>query len=677
MRYKLLLLLALVVLSVLVFRTGRQHSANVHAQSLSNSGVILKIDGRPRGSEPLEVQEAQLYDLEICLSGSRADSVRRPDVELIWQVRSEDDTLEEATIAIPPGQSCHEDERMVPYLLDDTLSVANARIRLLLVTDVNPRPIIQPYPLVIYDKGVWQATPTPTATFTPTATATATSTPVATKTPTATNTVLPTSTHLPTATRTPAATSTPEATATATNTPTATATLIVTPTVTATPIPAPPEPVGVSVTFLNHEAVTIIWDDPGDLHAITRYDVLRRPRFTIESAGFPVVGRVEFPGLTSYTDTSIEQGEEYIYAIRAVAPHAWSSRSGLVNVRVPFVPPTSTPSPPTTTPVPPTATSVPPTATFTPVPPTATPVPPTATPIPPTPTATPVPPTATSTPSATPVPPTATPVPPTATSTPTATRVPPTATAVPQTATPVTSASGSPQPAATATAFELVNQLLTEREEARLAGGPTPIPWMQLAGEDDSAIMVKLRSPEGYDTCEHATTRLRALSLAELKLLPGEYAAFRSMLDQCEKQPIVVLIASEGYRMHDEHVPSIPVIMEEPKNNDEEGASTEDDNEEENKRLGDREMPMMDTSSDVETEPEGKGQPDELLVEEQTDDDESGDDGGSTPDILKPADIKDGISAALIIQVTGGIVIVIVLVVAVFLYLAKRRQSFV
>ena len=208
---------------------------------------------------------------------------------------------------------------------------------------------------------------------------------------------------------------------------------------------------------------------------------------------------------------------------------------------------------------------------------------------------------------------------------------------------------------------------------------------MQLAGEDESAIMVKLRSPQGYDTCEHATTRLRALSLAELKLLPGEYAAFRSMLDQCEEQPVVILIASEGYRMHDERVPSIPVIMEEPANNDEEGMSSEDDNVAESERVDDLEMPRMETGRDGEPVPGDEGQPDELLVGEQTHDeegavmvtDESGDDGGiiNTPDILKPADIEDGISATLIIQVVGGIVIVIVLVVAAFLYLAKRRQS--
>ena len=49
--------------------------------------------------------------------------------------------------------------------------------------------------------------------------------------------------------------------------------------------------------------------------------------------------------------------------------------------------------------------------------------------------------------------------------------------------------------------------------------------------------------------------------MSELRLLAGEYVAFRDLLDQCEQQPKIVLIAERGYQQGDEQLPVMPMEM--------------------------------------------------------------------------------------------------------------------
>lgn len=206
------------------------------------------------------------------------------------------------------------------------------------------------------------------------------------------------------------------------------------------------------------------------------------------------------------------------------------------------------------------------------------------------------------------------------------------------------------------------------------------MPWIEKAEEDDTSIIVHLRSPEGYDTCQHAASRLRALSHAELKILPGEYAAFRTMLDQCEEQPVVILIASSGYRMNEERLPYVPsdLIAD---TTAQESALENADQLKDNAEAMPEPTPSLVTPSESDAdneEPEMAEAQTPVQAEPQLPENmREGDEPESDliPDILEPADIEEGLSVALIVQIVAGIVLVLLLVGGGVLFLAKRRQD--
>lgn len=140
MRYWLFFLLVFFAFSALVFREARSgyQSNTAFAQgAVAEYDVLIEIDGQRPTAEPLEVEEAQEYTLNLCIRNADGASDERDTVEYIWQFNSENYILEQDIIVLPPGVPCVEQNRTIPYLLDNDLTSAAARIRVFQVTDVN------------------------------------------------------------------------------------------------------------------------------------------------------------------------------------------------------------------------------------------------------------------------------------------------------------------------------------------------------------------------------------------------------------------------------------------------------------------------------------------------------------------------------------------------------------
>ena len=119
-------------------------------------------------------------------------------------------------------------------------------------------------------------------------------------------------------------------------------------------LPAPPVPAmptGLTGTVSANQ-VALSWDDPQD-DTITGYQVLRRDRSKHAAGSFEI--HVDDTGTagTSYTDTDVEAGAEYVYRIKARNAAGLSSQSGYFDANVPETArePSSVPKQDITTPV--------------------------------------------------------------------------------------------------------------------------------------------------------------------------------------------------------------------------------------------------------------------------------------------------------------------------------------
>ena len=102
----------------------------------------------------------------------------------------------------------------------------------------------------------------------------------------------------------------------------------------------PAAPTGLTHDTVDHDSVTLRWDDPGD-SSITGYQLLRRSRDEDEyndglgAPGFvPVVDDTRSMD-TSYIDTSVTPSTRYVYRVKARNSAGLSSQSRYHNVDTP------------------------------------------------------------------------------------------------------------------------------------------------------------------------------------------------------------------------------------------------------------------------------------------------------------------------------------------------------
>ena len=102
--------------------------------------------------------------------------------------------------------------------------------------------------------------------------------------------------------------------------------------------PQPPaRPTGLVIDSLTDSAVTISWDDPAD-PSITGYEILRR-HFGVDDYGvFHSIQDDTGTNAVSYTDTTVEAGESYVYRVKAINAAGRSQRSSYARADLPEAP---------------------------------------------------------------------------------------------------------------------------------------------------------------------------------------------------------------------------------------------------------------------------------------------------------------------------------------------------
>ena len=105
-------------------------------------------------------------------------------------------------------------------------------------------------------------------------------------------------------------------------------------------LPDPPSsPTGLAVSSQTHNAVSLVWDDPGD-DTIESYQVLRRSRDAVtfgDGRGAPefvAVGETDSAAV-AYTDTSVTPRTRYVYRVKARNAGGLSGVSGYANAETP------------------------------------------------------------------------------------------------------------------------------------------------------------------------------------------------------------------------------------------------------------------------------------------------------------------------------------------------------
>ena len=112
------------------------------------------------------------------------------------------------------------------------------------------------------------------------------------------------------------------------------------------PTPAPPgHPTNLTVRWVTHDAVTLIWDQPTG-NPVTSYQILRRTRSGTPEE-FTIVGETGSPA-TIHTDTTVTPNTPYSYRVQARNPGGTSPVSRYANADTPSQPinhtPTGTPT---------------------------------------------------------------------------------------------------------------------------------------------------------------------------------------------------------------------------------------------------------------------------------------------------------------------------------------------
>ena len=102
--------------------------------------------------------------------------------------------------------------------------------------------------------------------------------------------------------------------------------------------PQPPaRPTGLVIDSFTDSAVTISWDDPAD-PSITGYEILRR-HFGVDDWGvFHTIQDDTGTNAVSYTDTTVEAGESYVYRVKAINAAGRSQRSSYARADLPETP---------------------------------------------------------------------------------------------------------------------------------------------------------------------------------------------------------------------------------------------------------------------------------------------------------------------------------------------------
>ena len=102
----------------------------------------------------------------------------------------------------------------------------------------------------------------------------------------------------------------------------------------------PAAPAGLAASSATHDSVTLSWDDPGD-SSITGYQVLRRSRDGDEygdnlgASEFSVIVDDTGTSVTTHTDTTVEAGTRYVYALKARNTEGLSEASGAAAAETP------------------------------------------------------------------------------------------------------------------------------------------------------------------------------------------------------------------------------------------------------------------------------------------------------------------------------------------------------
>ena len=84
-------------------------------------------------------------------------------------------------------------------------------------------------------------------------------------------------------------------------------------------VPVPDKPTGLS-PVVSHDAVILAWDDPQD-DSVTGYVILRRDRAIHLVGTFVTIADDTGSTDTTYIDSTVEPGKEYVYRIKAINEH--------------------------------------------------------------------------------------------------------------------------------------------------------------------------------------------------------------------------------------------------------------------------------------------------------------------------------------------------------------------
>ena len=99
----------------------------------------------------------------------------------------------------------------------------------------------------------------------------------------------------------------------------------------------PDKPTGLTGTIA-HDQVILIWDDPDD-ETDTSYQILRRDTAIHEIGRFEPLMDDTGNTDTTYTDTTVEPGQRYVYRVKARNANGLSDWSSYFNAKVPAGPP--------------------------------------------------------------------------------------------------------------------------------------------------------------------------------------------------------------------------------------------------------------------------------------------------------------------------------------------------
>ena len=108
----------------------------------------------------------------------------------------------------------------------------------------------------------------------------------------------------------------------------------------------PAKPTGLSTTTVEHNSVSLAWDNPSD-DTITHYKVLRRNADTDDPGVFTTISENTGSASPAYTDDTATAETNYVYRVVAVNPHGNSLQSSYVNATTPAEPTPEPPSAPT------------------------------------------------------------------------------------------------------------------------------------------------------------------------------------------------------------------------------------------------------------------------------------------------------------------------------------------